>query len=48
MDGSKDALINIKGCNMPLPKKEFQMIEETDSGDDDDDDDDDDEFKEFS
>ena len=33
---------------MPLPKKEFQMIEETDSGDDDDDDDDDDEFKEFS
>ena len=46
LDGNKDALINIKGYKMPLPKKEFQMIEETDSGDDDDDGDD--EFKEFS
>ena len=52
LDGNKDALINTKGYKMPLPKKEFQMIEETDSGDhdddDDDDDDNDDEFKEFS
>ena len=32
---------------MPLPEKEFQMIEEIDS-EDDDDDDDDDEFEELS
>ena len=40
LDGSEDALINIKGIEaykMLLPKKEFQMIEETDIEDDDDD-----------
>ena len=40
LDGSEDALINIKGIGRykrPLPKKEFQMIEETDSEFDDDD-----------
>ena len=41
MDGSEDALINIKDIvayKMPLPEKEFQMIEKTDSEDDDDND----------
>ena len=40
MDGSEDALINIKGIEgnkMSFPKKEFQMIKETESEDDDDD-----------
>ena len=48
LDGSDDALINIKGIEeykIHLHEKEFQMIEEIDSGDDDDDDDDD-EFEE--
>ena len=48
LDGSNDALINIKGIEeykIQLHEKEFQMIEEIDSGDDDDDDDDD-EFEE--
>ena len=42
---SDNALINIKGIEeykMHFYEKEFQMIEEIDSGDDDDDDDDDD------
>ena len=42
LDGSQDALINVKGIKgykMPLPEKEFQMIEKTDSEDHDDDDD---------
>ena len=41
LDGSEDALINIKDIvayKIPLPEKEFQMIEETDSEDDDDND----------
>ena len=49
MDGSDDALINIKGIEaykMHFHEKEFQMIEEIDSEDDDDDDDDDDESEE--
>ena len=57
LDGGEDALMNIKsidGYKIPLAKKEFQMIEETDSedddddSDDDDDDDDDNEFEELS
>ena len=39
LDSSEDSLMNIKGIEeykMPLPEKEFQMIEETDSEDDDD------------
>ena len=39
LDGSEDALINIKGIEghkMPLPENDFQKIEETDSKDDDD------------
>ena len=41
MDASEHARINIKsieGCKMPLPEKEFHIIEKkTDSEDDDDD-----------
>ena len=51
MDGSDDALINIKGIEaykMHFHEKEFQMIEEIDSEDDDDDDDDDDDESEES
>ena len=44
MNGSEDALITIKGMGeykIPLPEKEFQIIEETDSEDED-------EFEELS
>ena len=50
LDGGEDALVNIKsieGYKIPLAKKEFQMIEETDS-EGDDDDSDDNEFEELS